>query len=282
MNASVFLVVALSAEAAPLIRHFELVRLQSNTDVPIYTNGQLWLAISGIGKQGADKAIETLNEHGPKGVSAWLNIGIAGHGTLNVGEGFLANRINDQVNSDRWYPIFAFQPVCKTDSVTTVEEVENRYPDSTGYDMEASGFFRSAICYSTAELVHCYKVVSDNPSSPTTDLTTQIITQLIQSRLPDIENIVDALKLLAVDLADRKPSEHLISPFLNRWNFTVTQKHQLTRLLRKSNTLGIDIQANSDALRFCQNAKSVIQIVGNTVNSYWHRTKISDVPKHLC
>jgi hypothetical protein len=49
--------------------------------------------------------------------------------------------------------------------VLTVERVEEEYAPPWVYESEAAGFFPTACRFSVAELVHCYKVISDNPDA---------------------------------------------------------------------------------------------------------------------
>ena len=72
------IVVALPAEARPLLDHFRLRDKQHNTAFPIYRNTDMALIVSGPGKVAAAAATALLagNRDTPA-TSAWLNVGIA-------------------------------------------------------------------------------------------------------------------------------------------------------------------------------------------------------------
>ena len=164
MTASLNIVVAMKAEARPLIDRFEMIPISlKNGHFSVYQNGHMVLIVSGIGSANAREAVQYLaRRYSKKGESAWLNVGVAGHGSLDVGQGFLANCIADRDSGQTVYPIFVDDFGLARGKVTTVSEVETEYREETGYEMEAFGFASSAAKCSTLELIHCYKIVSDN------------------------------------------------------------------------------------------------------------------------
>ncbi len=269
MNHSVNLIVALKAEAQPLIEFFELKPLPVDETISIFSNHELTLALAGMGKSAAARAVDCVNNTKQHCVNAWLNIGIAGHGEFDVGQGFLADRIVDQTTMKTWYPQFVFQPVCQTGALVTVEKVETDYSIPVGYDMEASGFYPAAINYSTIELVHSYKIVSDNPRNSAAKVTRTNINDLIKSKLSEIRCTVDSLKNLTAEVATRSSSDELLHQFLQRWRFSVTQQFQLKSLLRKTNILKIDIDVESNDFFSCRDGRSALKIVERTVETHW-------------
>ncbi len=269
MNHSVNLIVALKAEAQPLIEFFELKALPVDETISIFTNHEVTLALAGMGKSAAAHAVQCVKNTNQGCVNAWLNIGIAGHGEFDVGQGFLANRIVDQTTMKTWYPQFVFQPVCRTGTLMTVDKVETDYSDPVGYDMEASGFYSAAVNCSTIELVHTYKIVSDNPRNSVAKVTRSKIDNLIKSKLSEIRCTIDSLKKLTAEVATRSSSDELLHQFLQRWRFSVTQQIQLNSLLRKTNVLKIDIDVESNEYMSCRNGKSALKVVERTVETHW-------------
>ena len=269
MNHSVNLIVALKSEAQPLIEYFELKPIPVDDTISTFGNHEVILALSGIGKSAAARAVQCVNHKKQHCVNAWLNIGIAGHGDFDVGQGFMANRIVDQNTMKTWYPQFVFQPVCRTGSLVTVEKVESDYSDPVGYDMEASGFWPAAVNCSTIELVHSYKIVSDNPQNSVAKVTCPFIDDLVKSKLSEIQCTIDSLKKLTAEVATRSSSDELLHQFLQRWRFSVTQQIQLTSLLRKTNVLSIDIDVESNEFISCRDGRSALKIVKRTVETHW-------------
>ena len=269
MNHGVNVVVALRPEADPIIEHFDLKRQTSSRRVSIFANAGLTLAVSGLGKSAAANAVDDLKRFNSDQVSAWFNIGIAGHQSLDVGEGYLVNRVKDKSTEQTWYPMFVFDHGCSTGIITTVDQVETEYTEPTGYDMEASGFVAAAFRLATVEMVHCYKIVSDNSPATLSKLTPQRVSELVESHVQTIARLIHSLDDLAAELAARNSRELLLQPFLENWRFSVTQQHILFKLLRKSKALGCIIDVNTDTVRDCQSGKEVIQKISDQVNSYW-------------
>ena len=275
MNHGVNLVVALRPEADPIIDHFDLERQPSSKRISIFANEGLTLAVSGLGKTAAANAVDDLKGFNPDQVSAWFNIGIAGHQSLDIGKGYLVNRVKDQATEQTWYPMFVFDHGCSTGMVTTVDQVETEYTEPTGYDMEASGFVAAAFRLATVETVHCYKIVSDNSPATLSQLTRRRVTKLVESHIQTIARLIHSLGDLAADLAARNSRNLLLQPFLEKWKFTVTQQHMLFKLLRQSKALGSVIDVNSDIVRDCQSGKEVIQAISDQVNSHWWQQRFN-------
>jgi nucleoside phosphorylase len=188
------LVVALKAEARPLIRHYELQRRHTSTTFPVYLGTDVALVVSGPGKAAAAAATAWLQglTQGNK-ANAWLNIGIAGHASYAVGDARIANRVTEQATNRSWYPSQVHGLDIATGSLLTVDSPENDYTVDTLYDMEAAGFYPAACRFSSSELVQCFKVVSDNRQHANTKITAKHCEQLVDSQLKTINRLVDAL-----------------------------------------------------------------------------------------
>jgi nucleoside phosphorylase len=192
------IVVALPAEARPLLEHFRLRDKQHNTAFPLYRNADMALIVSGPGKVAAAAATALLAETGTtRSTTAWLNIGIAGHAHHAIGSGFIAHRITDSATGKNWYPPQIHDLSMPTENLYTVDRPEDDYPTAALYEMEASGFFPVACRFSSSELVQCFKVVSDNRTQATTAVTAKVCAQLITEKLTDIEQLVNTLSGMA-------------------------------------------------------------------------------------
>lgn len=165
---SLNLVVALPAEARPLVDRFKLKRLAVRHPYTIYLDDSTALIVTGIGKLSSAMAVSYLaglsaSLAQPRSPSVWLNVGIAGHATESIGSRYLAHTIYDEESAESWHPTFAFhvkQPLARVHTVG--HPVEDYLDEATLYDMEAAGFYRAARRLTTRELIHCYKIVSDN------------------------------------------------------------------------------------------------------------------------
>ncbi len=232
MSGRLHFVVALRAEARPIIRHFGLTvsgsqgphRLLSSPD------GVLNLLVTGPGREAAAAAVTRLRETKD---SAWLNVGIAGHAEHRVGTAFLAHSIVDAATGRAWYPPLVFDPPCPTASVRTVARACLDFPTDDLYDMEACGFYEAASRCASHELVHCLKVVSDNRDRPASSLTGDRVSELVFGNLATIAAAAEILRGLAVDVARTSAEPAGFHAILSRAHFTTTQRRQLRRLLRR-------------------------------------------------
>lgn len=167
MPSPVNFVVALPAEAKPVAAFFHLKRITPHGDFPVYRGGSVSLVVSGIGKAAAAAATEFLQECSDASENPiWINLGIAGHRDLAIGEALLAHRITDAASGRQWRPALVFAPPLRTEDLITLDQPAFDYGQPAAFDMEASGFFPTARRFTKPELVHCFKVVSDNRDNP--------------------------------------------------------------------------------------------------------------------
>ena len=209
------LVVALKAEARPLIRHYELHDRHTDSAFPVYLGTDMALVVSGPGKAAAASATACLQglTQGSKG-NAWLNIGIAGHATYAIGDGRIANRITEHATDRSWYPPQVHELDIATGRLLTVDSPENDYTVDALYDMEAAGFYPAACRSSASELVQCFKVVSDNRQHANTKITAKHCEQLVASQLKSIDSLVETLG----NMQKQYNSRHAPHPDLDRLN----------------------------------------------------------------
>ncbi|MFQ5470208.1 MAG: hypothetical protein ACE5EH_07865 [Gammaproteobacteria bacterium] len=263
------LVIALPCEARPLIKHFRLRNHHKKSAFKLYSNDDgISLIISGAGKFNATAATALL--HGlnyPETQAAWLNLGIAGNSSRDVGDAVLANKVIDWTNHKQWYPTFVFPPPCKTDLLITVEEPETSYQEQGLYDMEASGFFHAASRFSLIELVHSLKVVSDNQTQSTDQITKDFASKLIENQLSTIACISDELLSLANELSSIYRQPRHISTFMKNWHFTHYQRHQLDALLRRWETLYPDLDLWNGQLSTLKNSEDVLNYLESRLMS---------------
>ena len=236
------IVVAHALEARPLIKRFGLKPNKAAGALTIYSNDTgVRVVITGMGKQSSHATTNRLavllaNVLGVQ--EGWLNVGVAGHKTAEIGSGFLANKIIDASSAKGVYPV----PVLKdkrTSAVITVDQPELDYSEDAVYEMEAFGFWAAASNHSFIELVQVYKIISDNLKYPADQLDNVFIEKLIENHCDRIEGVVLNLKELVGEVNEiyRLPDEY--EELQKKFRFTVTQLHQLKRLCRRFHALGL-------------------------------------------
>ena len=235
------LLCALPAEAKPLVKGWRLKPAPAGR----HGGARLWkghwqgvelsLISCGPGAAGAEAAVRTFRGEGEGRLPcAWLNVGIAGHRRHPVGTPLLAHKISrGDRETGSFYPMFPFTPPCPTVEVATVARVEREYPGDAAYDMEAHPFFAAASDQTTPELIHCFKVVSDNPSTPAATVTAARARALIGAHLQLVADIIAELAALLRLPGPLTAADPEFRRLLERWHFTETQRHQLRRLLQR-------------------------------------------------
>jgi hypothetical protein len=254
------LVVALPAEARPLIDFYRLGDKTTIGTFRVYQHADMSLIISGPGKVAAAAATALLAGRNTPGKQiAWLNIGIAGHATYSTGQSLHAHRITDHATGKSWYPPQLFDLPTTTGSLLTVDAPENNYCQDVAYDMEASGYYAVASRFSSMELVQCFKVISDNREQPTATITAKSCTQLVTQKLDEIDLLVRALVSLAQEVNRWRAPQSGLEQLYTRWHFTVSQQHQLTELARRWQVLMPDQPLWLSELDRKKNTAAVLQ-----------------------
>jgi hypothetical protein len=226
-------VVALQAEAKPLIDHYRLERIEDGV-FPVFEGGGRRLVVSGVGKVAAAAATAYVWD---TPLDVWVNLGIAGHRARAPGEIARASRVRDASTGARYYPTRVDRSPLDTEGLTTVEAPETAFVSEDLFDMEASGFYPTALRFSTSELVHCVKIVSDNLESGIGALTAKRVRALVENNLDSVTALVGELEALATDLEPLRATTDL-QPFLRSWHFTTSQRRRLSRLLSRHKAFG--------------------------------------------
>lgn len=233
-----FFVTSYYLEAKPIIEYFQLKKFNYETAFPLYRNDNFALIISGQGKSAVQCAVCYLSGLMKK-KGAWLNVGIAGASHLPIGHSVLVSKIIDAHSKEIYYPTFLERYSCAYIPVITVEKPEILYAnDDCVYDMEASAFFKAALFFSTSELIHCFKVISDNRENP---FQKEIVPHLIKESLPQIERVASSL----LNVSQTIVQDLDISSFFDYAHFSETEKHQLKKTLQQK-----QLHTASDILTF--------------------------------
>lgn len=225
-------VVALQAEANPIIKSYKL-KHHNNRYFSLYISDNVTLIVSGIGRNHASAATAWLAAIKPADV--WINVGIAGHSASPLGTLFSAHKICEFTTGKCWYPVHINSTI-ESENLTTFDQVQTNYQADTLHDMEASGFYQSALRFSTAELTHSVKIVSDNSIHSVNQIDKAVVEDLVGSNIDKLQEFSSHLCELANEIQVLDP-DILMQQYLQRWRFSVTQKHQLHRLLQRRSAL---------------------------------------------
>lgn len=267
------LVVALEAEARPLLDRF---RMEPAGEGPfkVFRGDAAWLIVSGQGKAAAAAATAYLHLFAGGAMGhAWLNVGIGGHGRRPVGESFIAHKITDSASGASWYPQLVIDTPRPTAPILTVERVEEEYSPPWIYESEAAGFFPTACRFSLAELVHCFKVISDNPDATLSRrMSSTAIEKLIEQSVEEIGAFGQDLADLAREVAEIAADPPLYEEIVERWPFTAGQERRLRRLLQRLAVLDPESLRNGTVLSGAREGRDVLRLL---------ETRLSEIPIRL-
>ena len=262
---------ALPSEAKPLLRHFGLKGEPTPGPFPCYVGEDVALVVSGIGKIQAAAAVSYLYSqlhHHPDvsgaalASAAWINVGIAGHGSHPVGQAILAHEVLDRASGRRHYPPLVIQPPCPTDRVITVDQVEQAYDPPVAYDMEAAAFCAVAALLAHVELVHCLKVVSDGPEAEIHGITREKVEVWIGDHLGTLDALIDRCRPLMVEMQPLHEDPADFQDCLERWHFTATDRRQLRKLLRRRQVLAAGEPLPLEGVEASARGREVNRVLG--------------------
>jgi hypothetical protein len=232
----IFIYAALPCEAKPLVDHFGLKKATTIQPFAVYLNQGICLTVTGLGKSAMAAGVAyTQALFAGTELPVLLNIGIAGHKDHAVGDLFLVDKITDADSLKNYYPPLVFTPPCPTANIQTVSRPLLNYDPHTLCDMEASAFYETAVRFSTGELVHCLKIISDNELSPVENVQPKQVEALIAVHVTTIEIIVAELNRAAKLITTPQPK--LFEQLTQRYHFTVSEQGQLKNQLSRWATL---------------------------------------------
>jgi hypothetical protein len=235
-NPAVFVFCALACEAKPLIDAWKLSKQSTSLPFTTYSNASRVVVISGIGKAAMAGAIGyTLARFPEVQMPIMINFGIAGHVFQSCGEAYLANKITDSETGKRFYPQLAFSLPCATSNLISYPKPETTYETESLYDMEASAFYETAIRFSSCELVHCLKVVSDNRQNPASNFNEANVVNWCTRQLPTLDYLLDQLQKLQQTLAVIDMTQY--QQILDKLHFSATSSVKLRTLLQRWDVL---------------------------------------------
>ena len=222
---------ALHCEAKPVIDYYRLKKAQAEGAFDVYHNQHTACVISGIGgiNMAAATAWAAAHFTNPS-PSCWINLGVAGHRSLAVGELVLAGQVSQAGNPHSIYPVPLLKHRYPLKPVISHQHEQIEYDDEALCDMEAYAFIHTAGRFAPLELCQGLKVISDNAENAP-DRNKARISQLIHARIAEITGFADQLRLLAAQHAEQSLAAEQLQRFLARAHFTRSQQIQLKKLL---------------------------------------------------
>ena len=229
-------VIALRAEAKPLIDDLNMKLVENKSLFPIYANEETGhaLVISGMGSIKSAAASTFLKNHLKiNNYSAWINFGIAGFFKGPIGDIYQANKVVLKESGAAFFPGLRLSKQIPAAILFTVSKPENGYKEKVLYDMEAAGFCEMVPSFSCNELTYVMKIVSDTPNSSSSVITKHLVRELIEKQLSKISDILAKIEILVEEEKKRLSIPNEVIEFEKRFKFTETNKYKFREIYRK-------------------------------------------------
>ena len=253
-------VVAFKGEAQQLIDFYQLAKVEE-TPYPLFRNHQHSLIISGLGRDRAVSATTALHQVTNKPNLGWMNLGIAGHGSIEIGEALIAGKITDDSSNESFYPPQIFEHSFAVSCLQTCSKPCSNYQPDLGYDMEAHAFYKTASKFSIRELVQVIKIVSDNPDYDLNQVNPKGVPAMIERHLEEIDALVKQIDTASLTMQHDEEVDKICEKTQSMHSFSVTHKHQLHDLLRQAKSLRVDLGEIEEIIAGAPNARDAMQKV---------------------
>ena len=225
-------VAALHCEAKPIIDYYRLRKSASHHAFDVYQGDNMLCIISGIGKNAAASAVAWIaGLYRSEASIAWINIGTAGSASHEIGTPLWVCKISEPASKRHFYPIPLINSGLQIAQCQTLEQPSIDYHPDQIYDMEASALFEAATRFSSAELVHCLKIISDNPTQQTGRNKARI-SEIIHQHIAQFAGFAESLMALNNQLAALHIKDADWKKFLACAHFTQTQQTRVSKSLR--------------------------------------------------
>lgn len=254
-------VCALHCEAKPIIDYYRLNKAHDDNAFDHYQSDRMICIVSGSGKiaSAAATAWAAAKYHEYPSI-AWINLGIAGAAQHAVGSIFLVNKVIDSDTDRVYYPAAISRSGLASASCISLNQPGYDYDQTHLFDMEASGFFYSALRFSSAELIRCIKVISDNRCQQS-GRNRQKVSDLIQHHFELIDQQAVSLLEISDEAASREIPAAAWQRVMAMARFSQTQKNRLRVLLRYLLCRSYSIDSLADKIAPQTSAGKMIDIL---------------------
>ncbi len=261
----IYIACALHCEAKPVIDKYKL-KLDRVASYPVFSNDSMHLVVSGLGKLEMASAVSYLYAHcGERRNAAWLNYGVAGHGSITRGSLLNINKIIDERSGKSWYPTRMENMPGISAELISVDVPETNYPPAAAVDMEASAFVSVALRYTIVDMLQVIKIVSDNSGADIEKIDKSMVSDLIQTQLPRLDASIQWLLQRQQHYHEIYGAAEELQGFLEKWNFTLYQRNELKKLFSKANALNLSLLAQEYA--DAKTAKHVLHSMQQSINA---------------
>lgn len=252
---------ALHCEAKPVIDFYRLKKSHEDNAFDLYRGDNMACIISGIGKLASAAASAWIAARYEDAASiAWINLGIAGAASHELGSIFALNQVIDADSGQRYYPAPGADSTLPGYACLTLGQPSEDYREHQLYDMEASGFMHSTLRFSSAELTQSIKIVSDNQQHKTGKDRPRI-SALIHQHIELIDQQASSLVALNQEISALEIPAESWQKLTTMAHFSQTQKNRLRVLWRYLMNRDLDSEQLLKELATCASSKAIIEVL---------------------
>lgn len=237
-------VMALAAEAKPVIRQLRLKKTLQETRFPLYENKRHALIVSGTGKTKAAIAATYLMSREPN-PCALINFGLCASrdASLTPGKLILPDQVIDRDTGMRYYPDLFFSSQLSRCTLEChpglVRDTSDLTPEAACADMESAGIMEASRRFLKTHQVLLLKVISD-PMQPSS-VKRQDLPSLLQEAMGQLDGILLPFAKQARPLPDfiAARQNNLMQSLQSLLHLTVSQRQDISRLLHRALLAGL-------------------------------------------
>lgn len=249
---------AMHCEAKPVIDHYRLKKSRVEHGFDLYEGDRMACVVSGIGKIAIAAACAWVAAlYREQASLAWINIGIAGSALHPIGTAFWLNKITDGDSNRSLYPVPLIETTLEPAHCITLNQASSEYLPQRLFDMEASAFFDTATRFSSTELVHSIKIISDNQSQQTGRYKSRI-SQLVTQNIGPVGGLAESLQTLNNLAAANKIDAFDWQQLIKQAHFSRTQQSQLRKSVLFLMSQNYDTEKLTDEFSTCLSSKAII------------------------
>lgn len=225
---------ALDCEAKIFIDTLKLKKCKQISHYKIYQGTETLLMITGAGEKAASLAVGLLKGLYPDIKGPFINFGIAGHKTEELGKIFVIS----EAKKDYFPSIYlnpSKDPMIPFGKTKTFSLAQNSYEEKVLHEMECYSLIEALLTFYPIDQIHILKLISDNEKTPYQTINPESVYQLCKKQKQSIFSYIDNLPKEIID-----PTTALVNEYKMQFYLSESLSHELKRLLERAYALGHD------------------------------------------
>lgn len=259
---------ALHCEAKPVIDYYHLHKSASHTGFDLYHSKDIACVVSGMGDLNMATALGWAASRFINSAPCWINLGVAGHQSLEKGSLVIADRVSRQDNPHSIYPAPLLKHPFLTGHIISQSQEQTNYHPTALFDMEAYAFVNGCSRFTALELCSCVKIISDNAENPPVR-DKRAISELIAQHMPNISEYASCLQQFANDYYQQFLSPLELERFLQLAHFTRSQQIQMSKILLGLRAFDSSLNEYYQIAQQAANSRTMIAQLQGLLNQHY-------------